>query len=54
VVIEGNDVGLMDWSQGEAGGIGVFGAAHLVVPIALEVAAALGAVYRPWEGRKSH
>ena len=54
VVIEGEDVGAMDWSQGEVGKIDVFGPAHLVVPVALDVAAALGGVYRPWEGRRSN
>jgi hypothetical protein len=45
VVVQGNEVGRMEWAQDDSNQIAVFGSPGLVAPIAEEVAALPGATF---------
>jgi len=47
VIVHGNDVGTMSWAQDDSNQIDVFGPADLVAPVAEEIAALLGATFKP-------
>jgi hypothetical protein len=47
VLVGGNDVGWMEWAQDDSKQIAVFGPASLVAPVAEEIAALLGATFKP-------
>ena len=46
VLVDGNDVGRMEWAQDDSNEIAVFGPGALVAPIAQEIAALLGATFK--------
>ena len=47
VVVQGHDVGTMSWAQDDSNQIAVFGPADVVAPVAEEIAALLGATFKP-------
>ncbi len=46
VLVDGNDVGRMEWAQDDSNPIAVFGPVDVVGPIARDIAVLLGATFR--------